>query len=248
MTSGARRRQRLEYTAALGAPREGKASDAGPPEQQERAASAPPSYDDASPLRDKLARAKARHAKQSDSTAQSSGSSLVPPGTAQSAIPPPGAGMPLVPPGAGEALTPPGVGDPPRGETPVPPGAGEPKPKSLGAAKSKSRGRPPGQPVLGRMTTTRPREDCSTTDCVRIDAAGEDNWMAYQTIETDELDEVLGMENVKLVLLSFFDGIGAAHVALANLGVKPCCAMSFETDEECTVRDPSSLPRGRGGR
>ena len=222
--------------------------DAGPPEQQERAASAPPSYDDASPLRDKLARAKARHAKQSDSTAQSTGSSLVPPGTAQSALPPPGAGMPLVPPGAGEALVPPGVGDPLRDRTPVLPGAGEPRPKSWGAAKSKSRGWPPGQPVLGRMTTTRPREDCSTTDCVRLDAAGEDNGMAYQTIETDELDEVLGMENVRLVLLSFFDGIGAAHVALANLGVVPCCANVVRDRRGVHIHDPSSLPRRRGGR
>ena len=207
--------------------------DASPPEQQDRASSAPPSYDDTSPLRAKLARAKARHAPQSDSTAQPAASSLVLHGTVQSTRPPPGEGVPPVPPGAGKALAPPGVGEPTRGRTLVPLGAGESRPKSLGAAKSKSQGRPPGQPVLGRMTSTRPREDCSTTDCVRVDAAGEDPGMAFQTVETDELDEVLGMEKVKLVLLPFFDGIGAAHVALANLGVTPCFAMSFGTDEEC---------------
>ena len=83
------------------------------------------------------------------------------------------------------------------------------------------------------------------TDCVRLDPAGEDPGMAFQTVETNELDEVLGMEDVRLVLLSFFDGIGAAHVALANLGVKPCCAMSFETDEECTSVIRAHLNSGR---
>ena len=83
------------------------------------------------------------------------------------------------------------------------------------------------------MTWTRPSEDCTTTDCVRIEAAGDEPGMGYETIETNDLDEAMGMENVELVLLSFFDGIGAAHVALANLGVEPCFAMSFETDEEC---------------
>ena len=83
------------------------------------------------------------------------------------------------------------------------------------------------------MTWSRPREDCTTTDCVRVRAEGNELALGFETIETRDLAEVMGMENVKLVLLSFFDGIGAAHVALANLGVKPCFVMSFETDEEC---------------
>ena len=58
LTSGARWCQRLEYASALDAPLEDKAIDASPPEQLERASSAPPSYDDPSPLRAKLARAK----------------------------------------------------------------------------------------------------------------------------------------------------------------------------------------------
>ena len=130
--------------------------------------------------------------------------------------------------------------------------AGEPKAKSLGAAKSKSRalaftgslsaqqsflqGRPPSPPNtknLVRMMWTRPRENCTTMDCVRVSAEGSELAPGYETIETNDLAEAMGMDNVKLALLPFFDGIGAAHVALANLGVKPCFAMSLESDEEC---------------
>ena len=130
--------------------------------------------------------------------------------------------------------------------------SGEPKAKSLGAAKSKSKalafvgtlsaqqsflqGRPPSHPNtknLVHMTWTQPRENCTTTDCIQFNAEGSELALAYETVETNDLAEVMGMDNVKLVLLSFFGGIGAAHVALANLGVKPSFAMSFETDEEC---------------
>ena len=216
MTSGARRRQRLESAAELSGPL--PPAGLAEPAAAGRASSAPPSFDDPNPplknrmlhlvdVRDKLAEAKARHAGQAASTTQP------------------------------EA---------------VPADAGEPKAKSLGAAKSKSKalafvgslsdqqsflqGRPPSPPCtknLGRMAWTRPREDCTTTDCVRTEADGNELSLGFGTIEADDLAEVMGMEDVKLVLLSFFDGIGAAHVALSNLGVKPCFAMSFETDEEC---------------
>ena len=82
------------------------------------------------------------------------------------------------------------------------------------------------------MTWTRLREDCTATDCVRIEADSNELAVGFETIQTNDLAEVMGMEDVKLVLLSFFGDIGAAHVALSNLGVKPCFAMSFETDEE----------------
>ena len=207
MTSGARRRQRLESAANL----EGPPLQAGQaePAAAGRASSAPPSLDDPNPpvknrmlhlvdMRDELAEAKARHAGQAASTTQ-----------------------------------PEAVAD----------NAGEPKAKSLGAAKSKSKAlafvgslsapSAPGTENLRRMTWTRPREDCTTTDCVRSEADGNELSLGFETIETSDLAEVMGMEDVRLVLLSFFDGIGAAHVALSNLGVKPCFAMSFETDEEC---------------
>ena len=125
----------------------------------------------------------------------------------------------------------------------VPDNAGEPKAKSLGVAKSKSKAlaffeslsapSAPGTEHLRLMTWTRPREDCTTTDCVRIEADGNELSLEFETIGTNDVADVMGMEDVKLVLLSFFDGIGAAHVALSNLGVKPCFAMSFETDEGC---------------
>ena len=128
-----------------------------------------------------------------------------------------------------------------------------PRRKSLRAAKSKSKalafvgtlsaqqsflqGRPPSPPNAKgpvRMTWAQPRKDCCTvTDCIRLDAEGSELALAYETMETSDLAEVMGMDNVKLVLLSFFDGIGAAQVAMANLGVKRSFAMSFETDEEC---------------
>ena len=168
MTSGARRRQRLESAAELGDPlpqAAGLADPLPPAQPAERASSAPPSFDDPSPplknrmlhlvdVRDKLAKAKARHADQVASTAQSAA---------------------------------------------VPADAGEPKAKSLGAAKSKSKalasqGHSPILPCtrnLGRMTWSRPREDCTMTDCVRDEAAVDEPGLGYETIETNDLEEVM---------------------------------------------------------
>ena len=166
--------------------------DASPPEQQERASSAPPSYDDPRSLRAKLAKAKARHASQSGSTAQPAASALGHHGPAESALPPPGEGVPSVPPGADEAPAPPGVGEPTRGQTLTPHGAGEPKPKSLGVARPKSRGRPTGAPVapevgvLVRMTSTRPRDGNREVTEVVTDESGEEPGVGFHTIETDE--------------------------------------------------------------
>ena len=134
---------------------------------------------------------------------------------------------------------------------------GEPQPKSFGSAKSESKaltlaeattqgqaqlsflqGRPaspPGRPrrKLFRMTWIKPRSDCEEMDCVSLRPEGNELALKYETVETSALHEVVGTSDRKLVRLSFFDGIGAAHVALANLGVKPSFAMSFENDEEC---------------
>ena len=216
MTSGARRRQRLE-NAASHSGQVPLANQAALPSAG-RASSARPSFDDPDPpikkrmlhlveMKEKLSEAKARHASQS-----------------AKASPPQAVAISL----------------------------GEPKAKSLGAAKSKSKalafvgtvsaqqsflqGRPPSPPKtknLVRMTWTQPQENCTTTDCIQLNAEGNEMALPYETVETNDLAEAMGMDSVKLVLLFFFDGIGAAHVALANLGVKPSFAMSFETDGGC---------------
>ena len=79
----------------------------------------------------------------------------------------------------------------------------------------------------------KPRSNCEEKDCVSLQQGGHELALMYETVETSDLHEVIGTSDIKLVLLPFFDGIGAAHDALANLGVKPSFAMSFENDEEC---------------
>ena len=129
-------------------------------------------------------------------------------------------------------------------------------PKSLGAARSKAKAvsfdkghasaaassspqdpaaaASSGTHALVRMTRTAPpQEPAVTTESIEVDALGTEHSLKYDTVVTNELHDVLGIGDHHIVLLSFFDGIGAAHVALANLGVKPCFTMSFENDEEC---------------
>ena len=148
----------------------------------------------------------------------------------------------------------------------------EARPKSLGGAKSKagaadsqakavsfgagqtpgaSSTTPPGPAAtsstgareLVRMTRTNPpRKPSETTHSIQVEESGNDLCLVYETVVTNELPEVVGIDDHNIVLLSFFDGIGAAHVALANLGVKPCFAMSFENDEECKAVLRANFP------
>ena len=122
------------------------------------------------------------------------------------------------------------------------PGTTSPSPPDPAAASSTS------AHELVRMTRTNPPpqhprgNSSETTHSIQVEESGNDLCLVYDTVVTNELPEVVGVGDHNIVLLSFFDGIGAAHVALANLGVKPCFAMSFENDEECKAVLRANFP------